>query len=504
MKKIVVLALALILAVVLAIFLPEKESKSYEGDSENTSSILSQKVLSYSEETIDVYKIYNEDNLIATISDLDYIKERINQEYQKYYEDEYPNMSLSFDENITIVQEKVHYHCEDIDDEIVDYLIYSDNLGLQTTAVEFYTDSGVYEVIYVLSDQEFENALNKFLLNFVEEDSLKKIMNNEEISDLSDYGSLDVDFNIQENISLTTAIAKPQEIFNEDEIYEFLCYGRNEERQYYTVSEGDTLAGVGFRFNDMSATQIMMLNSDVIKSTDQVLVPGTELNVTYYTSPLTVVVTKQRLASELMYPGLPQYIEDVNLFTNESEVEVAEENGYKNVLHEETWINGVQQEGDNIISSVTVKEPVQAVIRVGNKPLPNVGTGNFIWAIDNVSITCGWGCYYGHQAIDLQNMYDRYGNVYAADNGTVETVSYDGISGNYVVINHNNGYTTYYGHFNTVPYVEEGETVYRGQVIGQIGMTGWATGPHVHFEIRIDGTRVDPCTVMNCELVPWR
>ena len=103
---------------------------------------------------------------------------------------------------------------------------------------------------------------------------------------------------------------------------------------------------------------------------------------------------------------------------------------------------------------------------------------------------------------DVQNMYDRYGPVYAADNGTVIQKGFNGISGNYLVIDHNNGFTTYYGHFNVPPYVEIGDTVQRGQVIGQIGMTGLATGPHVHFEIR-DGSTTNACEFMDCHSIPW-
>ena len=62
-------------------------------------------------------------------------------------------------------------------------------------------------------------------------------------------------------------------------------------------------------------------------------------------------------------------------------------------------------------------------------------------------------------------------------------------------INHNNGYKTYYGHLNSV-YVGVGYTVARGETIGQIGQTGYATGPHVHFMVTYNGVYLNPMTVI--------
>lgn len=87
------------------------------------------------------------------------------------------------------------------------------------------------------------------------------------------------------------------------------------------------------------------------------------------------------------------------------------------------------------------------------------------------------------------------GDVYAADNGTVMEVSYDAISGNYIKINHNNGFITYYGHMRVPSELKVGDTVQKGQVIGHIGMTGMATGPHVHFYIQQDDQTLDACKV---------
>ncbi len=81
--------------------------------------------------------------------------------------------------------------------------------------------------------------------------------------------------------------------------------------------------------------------------------------------------------------------------------------------------------------------------------------------------------------------------ILAAQSGVV-TVSRPNVSyGNYCIINHGNGYSTLYAHMRTLPIVSEGEMVTKGQVIGYVGSTGDSTGNHLHYELRINGSRGD-------------
>lgn len=82
--------------------------------------------------------------------------------------------------------------------------------------------------------------------------------------------------------------------------------------------------------------------------------------------------------------------------------------------------------------------------------------------------------------------------IYAAASGTVSTVqSLTGSYGNYLIINHGNGVQTLYGHCNTI-LVSQGTTVSQGQAIATVGSTGNSTGPHLHLEIRVNGTTLNP------------
>ena len=79
----------------------------------------------------------------------------------------------------------------------------------------------------------------------------------------------------------------------------------------------------------------------------------------------------------------------------------------------------------------------------------------------------------------------------AAAGGTITIAEYSSSYGNYVVIYHSDGTTTLYAHMSSMA-VSAGQTVSKGDVIGYVGSTGNSTGPHLHFEVRVNGSCVDP------------
>ena len=98
-----------------------------------------------------------------------------------------------------------------------------------------------------------------------------------------------------------------------------------------------------------------------------------------------------------------------------------------------------------------------------------------------------------HAGIDFAAGYGS--TIRAADSGTVIYSGWYGGYGKTVIINHGKGITTLYGHASEL-YVQEGESVKRGQAISAIGSTGFSTGPHLHFEVRKNGTPVNPANYL--------
>ena len=97
--------------------------------------------------------------------------------------------------------------------------------------------------------------------------------------------------------------------------------------------------------------------------------------------------------------------------------------------------------------------------------------------------------YAGHTGMDIGAPMGSY--VLAANSGVVSKATYSNSYGNLVMINHGNGISTAYAHGSEI-LVEEGQEVNRGDIIMKVGSTGWSTGPHLHFEIIVNGTKIDP------------
>lgn len=121
-----------------------------------------------------------------------------------------------------------------------------------------------------------------------------------------------------------------------------------------------------------------------------------------------------------------------------------------------------------------------------------VSTGNFTWPVPGfTNISCGYSS--GHKAIDISGGGRTiYGTpIVAADSGKVVTATYHYSYGNYVMIDHGGGYSTLYAHASSLA-VSAGQTVTKGQTIAYVGSTGNSTGPHLHFEVRVNGVRQNP------------
>lgn len=133
----------------------------------------------------------------------------------------------------------------------------------------------------------------------------------------------------------------------------------------------------------------------------------------------------------------------------------------------------------------------------GNRPRPVlVSSGRFIWPVQG-EITSGfeWRTHpifqvrSFHTGIDIAAPYGE--PIAAADDGVVFFVGWKGGYGNTVIVSHSNGLATLYAHASTL-LVEPGQTVKKGETIARVGASGYVTGPHLHFEIRVEGEPQNP------------
>jgi murein DD-endopeptidase MepM/ murein hydrolase activator NlpD len=123
-----------------------------------------------------------------------------------------------------------------------------------------------------------------------------------------------------------------------------------------------------------------------------------------------------------------------------------------------------------------------------------VGTGTFVSPVNSRNYTQFY--WYGHPGADIA--LGEGASIVAADTGTVTYAGWNNYGyGNLIVVNHGKGYETFYAHLSGIGVVP-GQVVRQGQYIGASGNTGNSSGPHIHFEIRINGNRDNPCWYIGC------
>ncbi len=233
----------------------------------------------------------------------------------------------------------------------------------------------------------------------------------------------------------------------------------------------------------MSCNKLLAANPTAVGSALSV---GQEINIVEAKPIVHVTITERVTVTE--YTGYGNvYEENPSIYIGQYALKSAGVSGQNKVTYEITSVNGVQTSKEKI-ESLVVSYPVTQVTYKGTKPLPNViGTGVFRYPLDGTrTVNSAYGIYRSafsgvHNGVDLAGWTGD--NIYAVDDGVVTFAGSSGTYGNLIKLSHGNGYETYYAHCSKL-YVNIGDVVKKGDVIGLVGMTGRATGPHLHFEVR--------------------
>ncbi len=269
-------------------------------------------------------------------------------------------------------------------------------------------------------------------------------------------------------------------------------------KKEHIVQPGDTLSGLARQYN-MTLSELRAMNPDI---KNDMIYDGEPLMVQRPQPFLRVKVVRTIHYTEKINYTTEKEYDNTKLVTYEK-VKVKGVEGSQNVTAELTFVDGVQQ-SKTIVSIEVTKQPVTKVVVVGTKKVTNssggsitvgdgVTTGSMLWPVPIChNMSRGWR--YGHYAIDICNgpVTVRNKPFVAADGGTVVFAGWNSGGYGYMVkIQHANGLQTLYAHCNAL-YVVTGQKVTRGQTLGLIGSTGRSSGPHLHFEVLKNGSRVNP------------
>jgi murein DD-endopeptidase MepM/ murein hydrolase activator NlpD len=222
----------------------------------------------------------------------------------------------------------------------------------------------------------------------------------------------------------------------------------------------------------------------------EMIFPGQKLSL-IVARPFTHLRSVESVTYNEGIPFSTQVIEDSNRWPWEQIVTQPGVYGVREVTKEIERENG-QVVAQKVLNTSILGQPVTQVLIQGTKIIPQRGTGSYIWpALGTVTSGFGWRPREFHTGIDVAAPLGE--PVRAADAGTVVQVNSTRWGyGKLVLIDHGAGRVrTLYGHLSAF-LVQVGQVVEAGQVIGYVGNTGRSTGPHLHFEIMVDGKHQDP------------
>lgn len=343
----------------------------------------------------------------------------------------------------------------------------------------------------VKSEDTFNRVTNRILSEYATENGF----------DTDDY---DVEFN-SDVTTVSGYYPANDKVLSADEFYNFMtCYSKQPKE--YTVKNNDTIEDILKKCN-ISEEKLTELNPEIntnyLPEGSVLLIEKGEKNVSIKTvKTYTKIETTD-------YESVMQY--DNNLYIGTSMTIVVGIAGRDVVSYTDTYVDGELVSKGNELSRYNANSPVNELVKIGTFGIP-VGDdsipvsprltrdqgGTFVWpAPDNCFwLSQGYNPYKSHYGIDIVSSDDgssRGRRIVAVADGVVVMATYHYSWGYYVRVDHGDGVVTGYAHALQGSFkVNVGDYVKAGQQLSSIGTTGNSTGYHLHFEVWLDGVRVNP------------
>ncbi|MBO5414283.1 MAG: peptidoglycan DD-metalloendopeptidase family protein [Bacilli bacterium] len=346
-------------------------------------------------------------------------------------------------------------------------------------------------IIYSLKKDIIDEAIVATAKSFVTKERYENYENDTQ-PEIKETGTYIENLYIKNKITIKESrVPVDQKIYETSEdLTKFLLFGSNNKQQEYTVKEGDTIEDVSFN-NKISTEEFLIANTQ-FKDKNSLLFPGQVVKLGIMNPQFDLIEEVHSVTDvDVNYETETRY--DNEKRVGYSAVEQAGVKGKNRVTQKIQKVNG---ETTNIVpvSTQKLKEPVKEIIVKGGKKdyygYGGSGFGGVVatkgewgWPATCTSVSSHFGYRWGtlHDGTDIAGC--GYGsNIFAAQAGTVVKASYKYDNGIYVIIDHHNGYYSLYAHLAAYT-VREGQTVTKGQVIGTMGRTGFATGVHLHYAI---------------------
>lgn len=361
-----------------------------------------------------------------------------------------------------------------------------------TPEVNIKAESEQYEPIIEVSSQPtlsaelIDRTLTTSSLNSNENDTPDDSFKTNAIASDSTSNKL-TNLSFNENITITAVSQETLPLSTVNDVVEELMK-LNVEPKSYSIQPGDSASLIAEE-NDMKLTELYKLNPD-LKDKERSLQIGEQIIVEKMIPEVSIVSCYESTDLDTI-PYEVEYREDDSIYIGLEEVS---QEGLEGTLLVTSDIDIMNDDiiKEEIITTKVIAEPQPQVISKGTKPVPEKGpAGFFTTPLGSYRLTSSYGPRWGriHKGIDMGIPTGTFAK--ASDGGTVVYAGWDNGYGYRIDIDHGNGKVTRYAH-NSKLLVEYGQVVGQGQVIAKTGNTGNSTGPHLHFELIINGEPVNP------------
>lgn len=306
-----------------------------------------------------------------------------------------------------------------------------------------------------------------------------------------DLGICNMEYN--EDIEVVEAYL-PQDQLTDIDTAIALITENQEVQQIYTIQPGDTLSEISMTF-DLPMEELIAMNPDKLRDQNSILHIDDELIITV-PEPSLSVLWSERCYYEEDYDADTIYIDNDSWYTTQRVTLQEPSQGHRKVVADISYRNSEELGREILMEEVTI-EAVAKIVERGTIVPPS-----YIRPIYGGRLTSGFGsrsaptkgASTNHKGVDWSVPIGT--TVMASSSGTVAKAGWASGYGYVVYINHPDGRQTRYGHLSRV-LVSPGQYVTQGQAIAYSGNTGRSTGPHLHFEMLIGGTQVNPLSYLN-------
>ncbi len=346
-------------------------------------------------------------------------------------------------------------------------------MNIPNSGAEMVEACGIYigdEFVGAVSDGEsVEQELSQILDNYRKEENV-----------------IDANFAVEPDIK--QGLYRTEALVDETDMSDFLN-GEKKVLSEYTADKEDTPEKIAEDFG-MSVDEVKELNPEINDIKD-----GEQIKIKETVSVLPIKYVCEEREEEIISVSSYAYNENYELVSDGM-------TGRKISTYEVTYIDG-SEVSRRLVSSETIQLPSEETAEsdqysddnteLYSESIPEtevIFSGNFIWPVNGGYISDTFGSDRNHKGLDIAAPSGT--DIFASDSGTVIDAGWnDGGYGNYVMIDHGNGYITLYGHASEV-FVAAGDFVEQGQLIAAVGTTGDSTGNHCHFEIRYGESFLNP------------